>query len=440
MTVSCARCAFDALLWADSKRDRLNLVSWVEQVWRRLGGDRTTPPEELSDVDAFFSQLREQETRGLGLNVEPLNKWHTSKYAAHESASARVELMTLHKSKGLEFDHVFIVGAGRTGRSSQRPLLRWNRDERLGLLIAARPEKNTAGSLYDYLAFINKCKEDQELIRLYYVGVTRAKRSCTVTATCSSETSWPPKTSRSFWSQFCEVAGEVIYHPPADIPLSSTPERPLQTLARIKRPVKITETGDIASETVDAQVYSGLRQGNLASRRYGTVLHRGLELLSHHIDLPESCPPDVFSALRFQLRAQTGDSAMLDDELQRLVTDINRVLADKIGRWVLSANHRDAHSELALYIPREDREVIIDRTFIESETQTRWIIDYKTSHPEDGIEMARFLEEETTKYQRQLQDYRSVLVEYDLSVNLGVKCCKTALYFPALGAFHEVLL
>jgi len=122
------------------------------------------------------------------------------------------------------------------------------------------------------------------------------------------------------------------------------------------------------------------------------------------------------------------------------VTDINRVLADKIGRWVLSANHRDAHSELALYIPREDREVIIDRTFIESETQTRWIIDYKTSHPEDGIEMARFLEEETTKYQRQLQDYRSVLVEYDLSVNSGVKCCKTALYFPALGAFHEVLL
>ena len=435
-----ARCAFDALLWADSKRDRLNLVSWVEQVWRRLGGDRTTPPEELSDVDAFFTQLRDQETRGLGLNIEPLNKWHTSKYAAHESASARVELMTLHKSKGLEFDHVFIVGAGRTGRSSQRPLLRWNRDERLGLLIAARPEKNTGGSLYDYLSFINKCKEDQELIRLYYVGVTRAKRSCTVTATCSSETSWPPKTSRSFWSQFCEVAGEATYHPTTDIPLSSVPERPLQALARVKKPVSIAQAEDVASETVGAPVFSGLRQGNLASRRYGTVLHRGLELLSRHVDLPQSCPPDVLNALRFQLRAQIGHSVRLDSELQRLVTDINRVLADKIGRWVLSADHSDAHSELMLYIPSEDREVIIDRTFIERETQTRWVIDYKTSHPEEGIEIARFLDEETTKYKRQLQDYRSALAEYDLSVNSGVKHCKTALYFPALALFHEVLL
>ena len=33
-----AKTAFDALLWGDSKHDRLNLVSWVEQVWRRLGG------------------------------------------------------------------------------------------------------------------------------------------------------------------------------------------------------------------------------------------------------------------------------------------------------------------------------------------------------------------------------------------------------------------
>jgi ATP-dependent exoDNAse (exonuclease V) beta subunit len=435
-----AKTAFDALLWGDSKRDRLNLVSWVEQVWRRLGGDLTTPSDELSDVDAFFTQLRDQETRGSGLNIEPLNKWHSSKYAAHESASARVELMTLHKSKGLEFDHVFIVGAGRTGRSSQRPLLRWNRDERLGLLIAARPEKNTGGALYDYLSFINKCKEDQELIRLYYVGVTRAKRSCTVTATCSSEASWPPKASRSFWSQFCEVATEVTYHPAADIPLSSTPERPLQTLARVKKPINMTQPGDVTSETVSAPVYSDLRQGNLASRRYGTVLHRGLELLSHHRDLPESCPPDVFNALRFQLRAQTGHSVRLENELQRLVSDINRVLADKIGRWVLSADHSDAHSELTLYVPREDREVIIDRTFIESETQTRWVIDYKTSHPEEGIEIARFLEQETTKYQRQLQDYRSALVEYDLSANSGVKHCKMALYFPTLGLFQEVLL
>ena len=48
--------------------------------------------------------------------------------------------MTLHKSKGLEFDHVFIVGAARAGRSGDSPLLRWYRDGNKGLMIAAKPQ------------------------------------------------------------------------------------------------------------------------------------------------------------------------------------------------------------------------------------------------------------------------------------------------------------
>ena len=75
--------------------------------------------------------------------------------------------MTLHKSKGLEFDHVFIVGAARAGRSGDSPLLRWYRDGNKGLMIAAKPQSEREGSVYDYLGYLNKAQEQQELIRSF---------------------------------------------------------------------------------------------------------------------------------------------------------------------------------------------------------------------------------------------------------------------------------
>jgi hypothetical protein len=43
--------ALKALIWAEGKRDRLNLVNWVEETWKRLGGDLILPTEEASDTD-----------------------------------------------------------------------------------------------------------------------------------------------------------------------------------------------------------------------------------------------------------------------------------------------------------------------------------------------------------------------------------------------------
>ncbi len=425
--------ALRALLWAERKRDRLNLVNWVEETWKRLGGDLILPREEEPDTRAFFHQLRDQEAKGTGLDADRLVTWLETKHATIESATARVELMTLHRSKGLEFDHIFIIGAGKSGRSSQRPLLQWNRDEQNGLLIAARPASDAEDTLYDYLGFVNRRKEAQELIRLYYVGITRARESCSLTATLSSESQWPPRNTGSFWSHFCAAASQVQFHPPDETKSKVVVEQGYSQLLRV------VETPDrLLSETVEASPASALRLGNLQSRRYGTALHRGLELLALQDPLPTECPDSISRAMRFQLTELSSSSADIAQELESLITDVNRVLSDEVGRWVLAAHHHDAQSELSLFVAETQKQLVIDRTFIDAQTGIRWIIDYKTSRPAQGESLADFLSEEATRYRDQLLSYRSAMLLYDQSHHPDVIDTRVALYFSGLAELYEV--
>ena len=424
--------ALKALLWAEGKRDRLNLVNWVEETWKRLGGDLILPIEEEPDTRAFFQQLRGQETEGV-LDADRLVTWLETKHATIESTTARVELMTLHRSKGLEFDHVFIVGAGKSGRSSQKPLLRWNRDEQNGLLIAARPASDAEDTLYDYLGFVNKRKEAQELIRLYYVGITRARESCSVTATLSSESQWPPRNTGTFWSNFCTAAHEVKFHPPGESQSKVAAEQVFSQLLRV------VDTPDrVLSETIEASPASALRSGNLQSRRYGTALHRGLELLALQDPLPSECPVSISRAMRFQLTELSSPSAEIAQELDSLIIDVNRVLCDEVGRWVLSAHHHDAQSELSLLVAETQKQLVVDRTFIDAQTGIRWIIDYKTSRPADDASLTDFFDEEAARYRDQLMSYRSAMQLYDQCHHPDVVDTRLALYFSAVAKLHAV--
>ena len=421
------------LLWAEGKRDRLNLVNWVEETWKRLGGDLILPSEERSDTRAFFHQLRDQEVEGAGLDAERLVSWLETKHATIESATARVELMTLHRSKGLEFDHVFIVGAGKSGRSSQKPLLRWNRDEKNGLMIAARPASDAKATLYDYLGFVNKRKEAQELVRLYYVGITRARESCSLTATLSSESQWPPRNTGNFWLNFCAAAPQVEFHPPDESQSKIVAEKEHSQLLRV---VEMPER--LYSDTVEASPASTLRSGNLQSRRYGTALHRGLELLALQDPLPTECPVSISRAMRFQLTELSSPSADIAGELDSLIIDVNRVLCDEVGRWVLSAHHHDAQSELSLLVAETQKQLVVDRTFIDAQTGIRWIIDYKTSRPADDASLTDFFDEEAARYRDQLMSYRSAMQLYDQCHHPNVVDTRVALFFSALAKLHEV--
>ena len=437
----CARLrhACAALLWAESKRDRLDLTAWIQQTWARLGGNKAYPASEVLDTEALFDQIRQQEISTNRLDVSALSDWFNEGYSKAESATACVELMTLHKSKGLEFNHVFIVGAARAGRSGDSPLLRWYRDGNKGLMIAAKPQSEREGSVYDYLTYLNKAQEQQELIRLFYVGVTRAKRSCTITATQKSDKAWPPTETPAFWSRFCNAAGTTVHYEPikaAPEVGSSAVVDEVRTLRRIK---SVDTPSDAISPTLPSSATKPLLSfGNLNQRRYGTALHRAVELLSRLSTVPESCPKEVVAAARFQLANAGIAKNVLEAQVVSIEQHLNNLLADERGRWLISSEHHDASSELSLWHRETQRELIIDRTFIESGSGTRWVIDYKSSQPLEGEPLHQFIQRESEKYRAQLQSYCSLITLYDQHKKNDVMETKAALYFPAITVFAEV--
>ena len=430
-----------ALAWAESKRDRLDLTAWIQQTWARLGGNSAYPASEVLDTGALFDRIRDQEVSTNRLDISALNDWFDKGYSKAESATASVELMTLHKSKGLEFDHVFIVGAARAGRTGDSPLLRWYRDGNKGLMIAAKPQSERQGSVYDYLAYLNKAQEQQELIRLFYVGVTRAKRSCTITATQKSEKAWPPTKTAAFWSGFCEAAGATVHYKPIKIPAEtdvSTAVEEVRTLRRVKS--VDAPSGAISPTSTSSATNPVLAIENLTQRRYGTALHRAAELLSKLDVVPESCPREVLAAARFQLFNAGMARNVLEAQMVKIEQDLNNLLADERGRWLISSEHHDASSELSLWHRETQRELIIDRTFIDSNSGTRWVIDYKSSQPSEGEALDQFVLRESEKYKEQLQTYCLLIKLYDRQKENAVVQTRAALYFPALTVFAEVVV
>lgn len=158
-------------------------VRWA--AWA-LGLLQQVSPEAQDCVEAFWQAL-EKYTQGTTVFsasdfTEQLGATHGSVLATDKNP---IQIMTIHKSKGLEFDHVFIPFAEKTGALDDNPLLQVQPvvfDEGEGLLMAALPDRveDAGPQLYQYLRYLNREKGLQELKRVLYVAVTRGKKSVTL--------------------------------------------------------------------------------------------------------------------------------------------------------------------------------------------------------------------------------------------------------------------
>src|SRR5690606_11261216 len=104
------------------------LAAMIKSTWLAIGGaEYIRHPSEIDDVEAFFNLLSEHEIHGT---VHDWQKFHSAldKLYARPTPQGNnpVQLITMHKAKGLEFITVFVIGLDRQNQADSSPLLYWH--------------------------------------------------------------------------------------------------------------------------------------------------------------------------------------------------------------------------------------------------------------------------------------------------------------------------
>jgi ATP-dependent exoDNAse (exonuclease V) beta subunit len=132
------------------------------------------------------------------------------------------------------------------------------------------------------------------------------------------------------------------------------------------------------------------------------------------------------SAMQKWLMQQGYATKLAEQGATEVKAALQTTLSSEAGQWVLK-NHSQAVSELSLMqaTEAEVKKHVIDRTFIENDT--RWIVDYKLTNLEAGLELRQAAEQ----HRPQLTRYASLFVSEGLPI-------KTAVLFLSTGQLVEL--
>ena len=422
-----------------AERGRRPLRDWIEATWLALGGPACVEDDAaLEDAAAYFDLL-EGLAEGADLaDFEWFRERVNDLFAPPNAAAGdRLQIMTIHKAKGLEFDTVLLPGLGETTGSDQQSLLLCveNAGERL---LAAVPESGGEdNAIYEYLESIERRKSDQETARLLYVAATRARRNLHLLGCVRVKddgTIGNPK-SDTFLKLLWPKLGEQFANPSRRV--TDDEASRTRTIRRLPLdwrvpPAPPAVEWDRPEIEREQRTETAFEWADDRSRLAGVALHGFLQRIAREgLDAwSEANVRSRHSAYRAVLANLGVASYDLAWAAERVQSGLLRTLGDSRGRWVLD-NHPEAASELPVagWIGGKLCEVVIDRTFID-ENGVRWIIDYKTSEPASG-NIENFLEAEKERYREQLERYARLMVQRDdRPIRLG-------LYFPLLGEWRE---
>jgi ATP-dependent exoDNAse (exonuclease V) beta subunit len=434
-----------------AERGRRRLRRWVEGAWTALGGPACVAAGDIANTDTFLQLLEGFDGAGTAVDANELARRAAELYAVAAVEEADVEIMTMHKAKGLEFDVVIVPGLERAGAHDDRHLLAWTKragdPEDTNILLAPIPSPaDEAPPIYDYLRGLEAEKDVHEQTRLLYVAATRARRALHLFGSVSLDEEGAPRApaKRSLLARLWPVLGgafeealgtdegarpsaptvpapAVLRRVPADW---RPPPAPASFVAAMPEPWPEPER---SPATVEFD-WSGE-----TARHVGTVIHRALMDMSR--DGASAWDPARLALRRHGWRAMLAGLGIpapeLPAALSRVEEALGRVLEDPRGRWLLDPGHEAARSELALCGVDGGAivNVIIDRSFVDDDG-VRWIVDYKSGRHEGGDPQA-FLDREQERYREQLERYARLMSAMD------PRPIRLALYFPALGGWRE---
>ncbi|HSW12852.1 MAG TPA: 3'-5' exonuclease, partial [Solimonas sp.] len=425
-----------------AQQGRKPLRRWIEGAWLALGGPAcAAAPRDLADAQVFFNCL-DRLGRGPALpDLEALDLALAELRASPDgNAGEGLSLMTIHKSKGLEFDVVIVPGLGRGTRQDGKPLVTWalrrgtDGGERL-LLAPLHATGEDSDPIFDCLLGLQAEKQRHEDARLLYVAATRARRRLHLLGAAEArgaEAELQPA-SRSLlarlWPAVLQefaAAAAAAPEPVAEAPRRAPWLRRLP--AAWQAPVLPAGLQPPMPDPAVAGVLPFDWAGESA-RAVGVVYHRWVQQIAREgVAGWDAARLPALSGVIEDMLAQEGlPAARREAASQRVLQALVATLEDPRGRWILQP-HAQARSEWELTVlqPTGPKRLKLDRSFVD-ETGQRWVVDFKTSvHEGGGVEA--FLANELQRYRGQLENYRAALQRLQGGVEVRV-----ALYLPLLA-------
>ena len=425
----------DVLAEAFAEQGRWPLRRWVERVWMKLGGPACLERSEgaLQDAAAYFDLLEAEQAGADVRDFDRFRKRVTDLFAQPENpVGAGLQVLTIHKAKGLEFDTVIVPGLGRHSKRDDKQLVlfhEWRGAGGFECLVA--PIDETRGEpepLYKYLQSLDRRKSDWERTRQLYVAATRAKKRLHLMGHVGNKGE-PAKGSMlsDLWPGLSTEERALFRGDDARATPPPT-QRPPDVLRRLPETWRLPELPALvawqSTPAPDAEPHEPSFEWVGESLRHtGTVVHAFVQRMKG-VDDPGPDGPAIRRALM-----HAGVSPLdLDEAAQRVRQALARIRASRRGRWILEP-HEDSHSEYAVtgVVGGEVVRGLVDRTFIDK--GVRWIIDFKTSEHQGG-KLDKFLDEQQRRYRDQMERYASILTPLGDPVRLG-------LYFPLLDEWRE---
>ena len=424
-------------------RNDTSLARWIERTWLCIGGAGcVASTQDLEFANTAFVRLRELERRGLPDSAD-LPGCFSDLYA-DRGAKGCVEIMTIHKAKGLEFDMVILPALDRRVPQGGDQLLlshQFARTGRDGMVMAARPAVGAESDpLFEFLRHQQRDAAALEAQRLLYVACTRAKWQLWLTATVGSSEegreSWSPRSGTLLAALWPMAAAEFALNnvdvsggsagegAPRGGPLMRVPAQWSPSANSGLSPAQPTSSPPRSRE--DSPIFDWAGE---TARRVGSLVHAELQAM----DLESAGEPTIRSKaahFRHWLALHGVPAERLENAAARVVAALIAVQQDPRGRWILQKAREEVREHaLSGLLHGEVAHVVIDRSFID-EAGVRWVIDYKTSQHLGG-EVDEFLDREVERYRPQLQRYAT------LARRLGPQPVKLGLYFPLMRAWRE---
>jgi ATP-dependent helicase/nuclease subunit A len=481
-----------AILFAERLRIEQPTAStgtWLEQVWLHLGGAQCADAAARANLSLLWSRidaLPEGEQDLLGPALESSLKELKAQPDPGSSSDCGVQLMTIHQSKGLEFEIVIVPELQARERYSPSRMLSWlergvaepdESGEITEFLVAPiQPKGSDRGGAKEFVDHARSERESQELRRLLYVAATRAREELHFFARPEYKTekdgslslsepknsllgtAWPgfEKQIRSrfdLWNaaRFADrVESATIPSIAASAP-EVTIEAPAGVLVR-RLPIQFSLH---AAERLTAKVEGPLlgtgrlyerHEGGLLARALGQAVHTLLQKLAQVLAAePERAAivalPSFLPRITSQIRAMGADPQSAGRIAHQALEIARKAVTDPTGLWILRP-HDSAGSEMrwAGVIAGSLRTVQLDRIFRagdapQSEASdagagTWWIVDYKTAD-EGSMNPDSALADLRRIFAPQLEAYAAVL----RNLHGPAPGIHAGLYYPSMSLF-----